>query len=127
MIGTIVSIGFGGALGALARHGVNVGAASLFGYGFPLGTLAVNVLGSFLMGVLIAVFAHMWQPDIFLRHFLVIGFLGAFTTFSSFSLDFITLLERGDLFAAGSYMIGSVVLSIAALFCGLLLVREFAV
>lgn len=125
MIGTIGAIAFGGALGAVLRHSVNVAAAHLFGTGFPWGTLSVNVAGSFLMGALIAVFAHFWQPPQEMRLFLITGFLGAFTTFSTFSLDASVLWERGALLAAGGYVIASVVLSIAALFAAMILVRSF--
>jgi CrcB protein len=125
MFGTILSIALGGAFGAVARYGVNAGAVAMFGPAFPWGTLAVNIGGSFLMGVLISVFAHFWQPDAFLRSFLIIGFLGAFTTFSAFSLDFVTLWERGDIIGAGLYAVASVVLSIAALFGGMFLIRSF--
>ena len=124
MISTIVAIGTGGALGAIMRHGVNVGAAQIFGHGFPVGTLVVNVLGSFLMGVLIVLFAHSLQSSQEVKLFVTTGFLGAFTTFSTFSLDFVTLFERGDIALAGGYVAASVVLSILALFAGMLLIRS---
>jgi len=123
MISTIAAIGTGGALGAILRHGVNVGAVQVFGHGFPMGTLIVNILGSFLMGVLIALFAHSIQTSNEIKLFLTTGFLGAFTTFSAFSLDFVTLYERGDIAMAGGYAAASVILSILALFAGLLLIR----
>lgn len=123
MISTIIAIATGGACGALLRHGVNVGAVHLMGHGFPWGTLTVNVLGSFVMGVFIAVFAHFWQPPEAVRLFLVTGFLGAFTTFSTFSLDVVSLYERGALLAAGGYMMASVVLSVGALLAAMILVR----
>lgn len=123
MLSTIVSIAAGGALGALARHGVNVGAAKSFGLDFPYGTMIVNVVGSFVMGIMIAVFAHLWQPPQSVKLFLLTGFLGGFTTFSSFSLDVVTLFERQDTLIAALYLIGSVVLSITALFAALALAR----
>lgn len=122
-VSTIAMIGMGGALGAIARHGANVGAASLFSAGYPLGTLFVNILGSLLMGVLMAMFTHIWQPSQDIKYFLITGFLGAFTTFSAFSLDFVTLYERGDMFAAFAYSIFSVLFSISALAAGMFLVR----
>lgn len=125
MISTIIAIATGGALGAVLRYGVNVIVAHFMGYGFPWGTLAVNVAGSFLMGLLIAIFAHFWNPPEVMRIFLVTGFLGAFTTFSTFSLDAVTLFERGAFLATGGYMLASVVLSISALFTAMLIVRSF--
>lgn len=79
------------------------------------------------MGVLVGLFAHIWQPPQEVRAFLTIGFLGAFTTFSTFSLDAVTLYERGEIALSGAYILGSVVLSIAGLFAGLLLVRLVSV
>lgn len=86
MIASIAAIAGGGALGAVLRHSVNQGALHYFGAGFPFGTIAVNIIGSFLMGVLISYFAHVWQPAPEAKAFLVTGLLGAFTTFSAFSL-----------------------------------------
>ncbi|MGB0720145.1 MAG: fluoride efflux transporter CrcB [Bdellovibrionales bacterium] len=123
MIATLSAIAAGGALGALARYGVNIGAGKLLGHGFPYGTLCVNVAGSLIMGVIIAGFAQIWQPPESLRVLIVTGFLGAFTTFSTFSLDVATLWERSDYTATAVYLIASVTLSIAALFGGIALVR----
>lgn len=123
MISTIAAVGLGGALGAISRHFVNVTAFKLFGDGFPWGTLTVNVLGSFLMGAFIILFAHIWQPSHFVKNMLITGFLGAFTTFSTFSLDFSTLWERGDTLNAFGYILASVILSISALFIAMALVR----
>jgi CrcB protein len=111
--------GFGGAL----RHGVNVGAVRLFGYGFPFGTLIVNVAGSFAMGALAGYFA--FRPGIgqHMRLFLTTGILGGFTTFSAFSLDSALLIERHQYGLAAGYMVGSVAASVAALFAGLALFR----
>lgn len=125
MISTIAAIATGGALGAVLRYGVNVTALKLFGDGFPWGTLMVNVLGSFAMGILIAVFAHYWQPSHAVKVFLVTGLLGAFTTFSAFSLDVSVLWERGAVMPAAGYVMSSVVLSVGALFLALALMRSF--
>lgn len=118
----------GGGIGAGLRHGVNLGAARLLGVEFPWGTLAVNVIGSFLIGVLAAWFA--FRGDSYatqsLRLFLTTGILGGFTTFSAFSLDFALLFERGDTMLAAVYVIASVALSLAAIFAGLWVVRSFA-
>ncbi|SES81667.1 CrcB protein [Nitrosomonas marina] len=124
MLVTIAAIGAGGALGAISRYGVSLTAAHLFGHHFPWGTLTVNISGSFIMGLLIALFAHFWQPPEVLRLFFVTGFLGGFTTFSTFSLDIATLYERGNLVTAFMYGSSSVVLSIGALFAGMALVRQ---
>ncbi|MBL4804331.1 MAG: fluoride efflux transporter CrcB [Alphaproteobacteria bacterium] len=119
----IVAVAVGGALGAVLRHGVNIGAVKMLGHGFPYGTLIVNILGSFLMGALITVMAHSWQASDTVRFFLVTGLLGAFTTFSTFSLDAVTLWERKDYLQTALYMGGSVALSIAALVLAMFIVR----
>ena len=93
----ILAIAAGGALGALARHFLAQQVMHLSGGGFPYGILAVNVVGCFLMGLLIEVSALVWQPGAALRAFLAVGFLGAFTTFSTFSLDVALLYERGEI------------------------------
>lgn len=116
----------GGGIGASIRHGVNLLSASVFGISFPWGTFIINVLGSFLIGVVAAWFA--FRSDAAsqsLRLFLTTGILGGFTTFSAFSLDFAMLAERGELMQGVAYVVGSVVLSLAAIFLGLFLVRSF--
>jgi CrcB protein len=121
MLYFIVFLGAG--IGGALRHGVNVGTAKLFGYGFPYGTLIVNVAGSFLMGVLAGYFA--FRPGIgqHMRLFLTTGVLGGFTTFSAFSLDAALLVERHAYGLAAGYMVGSVVASVSALFFGLAIFR----
>lgn len=122
---TVLAIAAGGAIGALSRYGVNVASLKLLGAGFPFATLAVNVAGSFAMGLCIALFAHFWQPPETLRLFLITGFLGSFTTFSTFSLDFANLIERQAYMLSALYLGGSVVLSILGLFAAMALVRAF--
>ncbi len=124
MISTIGAIAVGGALGAVMRHGVNVAAFKVFGDGFPWGTLGVNVIGSFAMGLLIAGFAHYGQPSPQMKMFLITGLLGAFTTFSTFSLDVAVMWERGALMPAAAYVLGSLILSVGALFLALALIRS---
>ncbi len=124
MISTIGIVALGGALGAVARYGVNIGAVHILGHGFPWGTLVVNVIGSFMMGVLIVKFSQMNQVSQELRTLCTTGFLGAFTTFSTFSLDGVTLWERGDMLHAAAYLAASVIISIVALFFALWLMRE---
>jgi len=120
----ILAIAAGGALGAVLRHYVGSLMLSLTGMTFPWGTLSVNVIGSFLMGALITYFANVWNPSSEIRGFLTVGLLGAFTTFSTFSLDAVTLYERGATLAAMGYILASVVLSISALFAGMALLRQ---
>lgn len=125
MIGTLGAIALGGAAGALSRHGIHLGITKWLGAGFPWGTLCVNIIGSFAMGVLIARFAHGQtniSPEI--RSLLTTGFLGAFTTFSTFSLDFVTLWERGEMTQAALYLTASVLLSILGLMFGLMIGRS---
>lgn len=123
----ILSVAFGGAFGAVTRYGVNIGMARLLGTDFPWGTITVNILGSFIMGIIISVFAHFWQPPESLKIFIVTGFLGAFTTFSTFSLDFSSLCEGGRFDTALIYAVASVLISIGALFAGLYSVRMLAI
>ena len=108
----------GGGLGAMARHGVNRTVLALLGPGFPWWTLAVNVAGSFAIGFLAGLFGAL-ETGHHARTFLVTGFLGGFTTFSAFSLDALTLWQRGEHSAAAFYTFGSVVLSLVAVVAGL--------
>ena len=121
MLYLIVFLGAG--IGGALRHGVNVGAARLFGYGFPSGTFIVNVAGSFVMGLLAGYF--LFRPGIgqHWRLFLTTGVLGGFTTFSSFSLDAALLIERHSFGLAAGYVVGSVAASLSALFFGLAVFR----
>ncbi len=118
----IVFLGAG--LGGACRHGVNQFAARLLGVGFPYGTLAVNVLGSLIMGLLISYFALRGEVSQHLKLFLTTGILGGFTTFSAFSLDVAVLYERGETAAAATYAVASVGLSILAVFAGMWLLRQ---
>ena len=115
----IVFLGAG--LGGMARHAVGF-VALRYGWTFPYGTMGINILGSILMGVLAGWFAMRGgsQP---LRLFLATGVLGGFTTFSSYALEGILLLERGEAAAAMIYILGSVVLGLAGLLLGLMLMR----
>lgn len=120
MLYFIVFLGAG--VGGAFRHGVNIWAVRAFGYSFPLGTLIVNVLGSFLMGLLVGVFAY--RAGLVPQHarlFLTTGILGGFTTFSAFSLDAALLIERHSYSMAMAYIVGSVFASLVALFLGLAL------
>lgn len=118
----VIFIGAG--IGGAARRGVNLAAVRLFGAGFPFGTLAVNIVGSLIMGLLAEYFALKADPGQSWRLFLTTGVLGGFTTFSAFSLDAVLLYERGQLGIATSYVTASVALSIAGLLAGLFIVRH---
>ncbi len=120
----LAAVALGGALGAVGRYLVMSGVALWFGLSFPWGTLIVNVVGSFAMGALVEISALVWSPSPELRALLAVGVLGAFTTFSTFSLDVAALIGRGAHAAAGAYIALSVVLSIAAFFAGLHLFRS---
>jgi len=116
----------GGALGAMARFGVVRLSAAMFGPGFPLGTLIVNVLGSLVAGVLYVrlVEASTGGADGMLRSLLVVGFLGAFTTFSAFSVDTLQLLEKTGAAAAGWNVLLNVVLCLGACAMGFWIGRQ---
>lgn len=120
---TFLAIAAGGALGALGRHFLAHQVNALIGQGFPWGILVCNVLGSFAMGVLVEASALVWSPSMELRAFLAVGILGAFTTFSTFSLDVVLLLQRGDMLKAGLYVTASVLCGVIGLLAGLILIR----
>jgi CrcB protein len=119
----VLAIALGGAIGAVGRHYVSVAMVQLLGHGFPWGTLVVNVTGSFIMGGLIETMALVWSTTAEMRALLTVGVLGAFTTFSTFSLDVATLYERGATLQLATYVVISVAVSILALFAGLRLMR----
>lgn len=119
----VLAIALGGAIGAVGRHYVSVAMTLLMGHGFPWGTMVVNIAGSFLMGALIETMALVWSPSVEMRALLTVGVLGAFTTFSTFSLDVATLYERGATLQLTAYVVFSVAISILALFAGLRLMR----
>lgn len=117
----LAQVAAGGAVGASARYLTGVAVMRAVGPGFPVGTLLVNVVGSFLMGALVVALAHLGGTR--LAPLLAVGVLGGFTTFSSFSLDAITLLERGAAGQAAGYVLASVLLSLGALGAGLAAAR----
>ena len=118
----------GAGLGGVARLVLNNAAPKWFGYDFPFATALINVTGSLLMGLLVGWLAFRaqaaWTPP--LRLFLATGVLGGYTTFSTFSLEAVTLIERNAYGAAVAYVGGSVGLGIAGLFAGLALMRSFS-
>ncbi|MCA8889927.1 MAG: fluoride efflux transporter CrcB [Parvularculaceae bacterium] len=119
-----LAIGAGGAIGAMARHGVGVASLKLLGPKFPWGTLTVNTLGSFAMGFFIAWLVAREPQSSTLRVFVATGLLGAFTTFSTFALDAVTLYRERTLAIAGAYVAASVILSLVSLIAGLALGRS---
>jgi CrcB protein len=123
----VLLVGIGGAIGSVARYGSGVLVARLWPTTFPLATMLVNITGSLVMGLFIGWLARTepaWQADA--RLFFAVGVLGGFTTLSSFSLDTVVLMERGELGHAALYVLGSVVVSVLALLVGLLITRGFA-
>jgi fluoride exporter len=120
----IAAIAGGGAVGAVLRYWVSNWVYALSGRGFPYGTLAVNVLGSLVMGFLFVWLLERLSNDLTLRAFLLIGLLGAFTTFSTFSVETLNLIESGQLARALVNVLLSVVLCLAAAALGVLLARQ---
>lgn len=120
----ILSIAAGGAIGALLRFWMSSGVYLLLGRSFPYGTLAVNVLGSFIMGLLYVFMLERVELSAEWRAALVIGLLGAFTTFSTFSIETMNLIEAGDITKAGLNMFLSVSLCVAGCWLGMLLGRQ---
>lgn len=117
-------VGAGGAVGAMGRYGLSVLVGHFWRTSFPLATLMINVLGSLAMGLLVGFLTRTlppWQNEV--RLFVAVGVLGGFTTFSAFSLDAITLIERGQWGHAIVYALLSVMVSVTALFLGLLVMR----
>jgi CrcB protein len=120
----ILSIALGGAIGAVGRYLAMSGVGHWLGTAFPYGTLVVNVAGSFVLGALVEIMALAWSPGSELRALIVVGILGAFTTFSTFSLDVVLLFERGALSSAAIYILTSVAFSIAAFMAGMYIFRH---
>ncbi len=116
----------GGAVGSGARFLTGRATLAWFGPSYPWGTLAVNLIGGFLMGALVGTLARTSVPGENWRLLLAVGVLGGFTTFSAFSLDTVVMLQRGDLGMAALYVLASVIGSIVALFVGLSLIRAVA-
>ena len=119
----ILAIAAGGSIGAVMRFLVSTGIYSWLGRGFPYGTLVVNVLGSLLMGLLYELFLQRLSISPEVRAILLVGFLGAFTTFSTFSIETINLIEQGYLIKAITNVFASVILCVLAAWCGLQIAR----
>ncbi|MES2988673.1 MAG: fluoride efflux transporter CrcB [Pseudomonadota bacterium] len=123
---SLLLVMLGGAIGAGARHLSGRVTLAWWGADYPWGTLAVNLIGGFLMGLLAGALIRFGQSGEQMRLFLGVGILGGFTTFSAFSLDAMNLMQRGDWMTALGYILASVIGSIAALALGLQLTRAVA-
>lgn len=121
----LLLVAAGGAIGASLRHLSGMIVLRVMGAGFPWGTLFVNVLGSFIMGLFIAWMIGKSGVSNEMRLFIATGILGGFTTFSAFSLDVANMIERGAVSAAFAYIAASVIISLAAIFIGLWFGRSF--
>ena len=120
----ILNIALGGAIGAVMRYLVSTGVHSILGRGFPYGTLTVNVVGSFLMGFLFVYFMERSSLGPEWRALVLIGFLGAFTTFSTFSLETLNLIQSGAMVRALANIMVSVITCILATWLGFILGRQ---
>jgi CrcB protein len=121
----ILLVAVGGALGSVARYLTGLAALRWFGPGYPWGTLLVNVVGGLVIGIFAELIARRFDGSQELRLFIITGILGGFTTFSAFSLEVSAMAERGDYAIAIGYILVSVIISVAAVFAGLALVRSF--
>lgn len=119
----VLAIALGGGIGATLRHYLSSFIMQTTGADFPYGTLTVNVLGCFLMGVVIEAAALRYNLSMPMQAFLTTGLLGGFTTFSAFSLDFMRLTSNGEMIQAFLYAGLSIVLSLAAIFVAMFLAR----
>ncbi len=119
-----LAIALGGALGALSRYILSLRVYAWLGRDFPWGTLSVNLSGSFLMGFLVVVLTSRWPVAESLRNGVLVGYLGALTTYSTFALDKLQLLQQGEYLKAGSYMLLSFASCLLAVLAGVWLARQ---
>jgi CrcB protein len=119
----VALVALGGAFGAVSRYLITYLSAQKFGTGFPYGTLLVNVIGCLFAGVLVGIITEKALPDEGLRLLLLVGFAGGLTTFSSFSLDTISLLQHQQYLLSFANICGNMLLGLAATFLGIFLVR----
>ena len=123
MVAGYLAVFVGAGLGGILRHCVNRASLAYLGPAFPYGTLFVNIIGGLVVGMLAEFFLVKGGGSQEFRLFLITGFLGGFTTFSAFSLDAALMWQRSDYAVLATYIVASVVLSIAALFMGMAAVR----
>lgn len=121
----LLMVALGGALGAVGRYMVSgwVNKSLVFGHGVPVGTLAVNIIGSALMGLLYVITVEKGVGNAAIKPLLMAGFLGAFTTFSAFSLEVVHLVEQGQWLESGLFLVANVVLSVLAFAAALYVMR----
>ena len=117
-------IGLGGFLGANARYALGVWIASRVGSAFPWGTLVINVMGSLAIGIILVLLTERFVADPAWRLFLVVGFLGGYTTFSSYTFEALALMEAGEWLSAAWYVLGSNGLGLATAYLGMVLARS---
>ncbi len=125
MMKQLVAIAVGGALGAVLRYGVSTAVHALAGRGFPYGTLAVNVAGSAAMGLLFVLLVERLEVDAVWRAALLVGLLGSFTTFSTFSMETLALIEEGAVVKALANILASVLLCLAGVWLGVAVGRQW--
>lgn len=119
----LLFVALGGAIGAVGRFSVMSAVGHFTHASFPWGTLTVNVLGALILGAVLELSALVWSPSPEIRAMVVVGGLGAFTTFSTFSMDLYFLLDRGQIVSAGLYAVGSVAVCLLAFWAGMSLLR----
>ena len=122
----LLLVGLGGALGAIGRYLISLRVTGSFGLSGWMAILSVNVAGSLIMGMMAALLTVSTLFSDPVRWFVMIGFLGALTTFSSFALDAYNFFQRGEMLAGGLYLLSSVCLSVAGFYVGLVVVRLIA-
>lgn len=124
-IGQLIAVGLGGSLGAMARFWVSHQMHAWLGTGFAWGTLTVNVLGSFLIGLLTILMIDKLHLSLEMRAFVIVGFMGAFTTFSTFSMETYLFLQSGEITKAMLNIIVSVLSGLLAVWLGILTGKHF--
>jgi len=121
----IIAIAIGGAFGAVARYWLTELSSMMFGVDFPYGTMVVNILGSLCLGFVFILLIERSLVGPLWRSAVMIGFLGAFTTFSTFSLQAFDLFQQERFLAGGTYILGSILASLAAVGIGMALAKQF--
>jgi CrcB protein len=122
--GILIAVAVGGVLGACSRYELGLAIATRPGT-FPLATFAINVSGSFLLGALLALIVERWRPSEYIRPFAATGFLGAYTTWSTFMVDTVDLVKAGHVAVAAAYVAASLTAGLAAVYLGMMVVRTW--